>query len=431
MRINFKGYTLFFSIFFLSSIAFAQENNVLTRFGIGEFKSSSSANLRSWGGLGASYNNNRNYNNDNPAALGYLKYSTLQFATFGDVLSVKTNSATGKFGYAAPEYLTIAVPLIKNKAGLAFGLQSMSRVNYDIRQENDSTEFIGNSFNAYTGSGGSYKVFLASGFRFKNLSIGLKANYLFGTLKYVNILFLSDSAINAYYSRSQESKSLGAIYFEGGIQFQHEFKNKNKLSLGANGNFQSNLSAHHDLLYERLYYSNSVLVPNDTVFNESNIKGKIILPMQVGAGFVFSKMKESQNEKWAVWSLGAQINYGDWSNYKSFGEQGSTSNKMKIAIGGELTPGKGFYDSYFKNVSYRVGGYTGVNYISLNGSTVSENGITLGFGFPVRRSATELNLSFDAGTTGSIKQNNLQQLYVKGTFAITLCDFWFVKRKFE
>ena len=104
---------------------------------------------------------------------------------------------------------------------------------------------------------------------------------------------------------------------------------------------------------------------------------------------------------------------------------------MKIAFGGEWTPGKGFYDSYFRNVSYRLGGYAGTNYISINGNTVSEKAITLGFGFPVRRSASELNLSFDAGTTGSIKQNNLQQFFVKGTFAITLSDFWFVKRKFE
>ncbi|MEI7803264.1 MAG: hypothetical protein WCI97_11490, partial [Bacteroidota bacterium] len=92
---------------------------------------------------------------------------------------------------------------------------------------------------------------------------------------------------------------------------------------------------------------------------------------------------------------------------------------------------KGFYDSYFRNVSYRLGGYTGVKYISLNGNTVSEKAITLGFGLPVRRSASEMSLSFDIGTTGSIKQNNLQQLFVKGTFAFTLSDFWFVKRKFE
>ncbi len=431
MLVNFKSSTLLFFIVLISSFAFAQENNVLTRFGIGDLKNHSSVNLRGWGGLSAAYNSTKNYNNDNPAALGYLKFSTFQFAAYGDFLSVKTNSANGKFGYSAPEYLTLAVPLKKNKAGLALGIQSFSRVNYDIRQVNDSTEYIGNSFNAYTGSGGTYKVFLATGIKFKNLSIGLKANYLFGTLKYVNMLFLTDSAINAYYSRSQEIKNFSTILLEGGIQFQHEFKNKTKLSLGATGNLQTNLSAHHDLLFERLYYSGSSLVANDTVYNQSNVKGDVVMPMQIGAGFIFSKLKESQSEKWAVWSLGVQLNYGSWANYKSFGVSSSTVNKMKIAFGGEWTPGKGFYDSYFRNVSYRLGGYAGTNYISINGNTVSEKAITLGFGFPVRRSASELNLSFDAGTTGSIKQNNLQQFFVKGTFAITLSDFWFVKRKFE
>lgn len=431
MHINFKSSALLFSIVLISSLASAQENNVLTRFGIGELKNPSSANLRGWGGLSCAYNSNRNYNNNNPAALGYLKMSTFQFAAFGDFLSVKTNSASGKFGYSSPEYLSLAVPLKKNKAGLALGLQSMSRVNYDIRQINDTSEFIGSSFNAYTGSGGTYKVFLASGIRIKNLSLGLKANYLFGTLKYVNILFLTDSAVNAYYSRSQESKSFGALILEGGIQFQHEFKNKNRLSLGANGNLQSNLSAHHDLLFERLFYANSVLTANDTVYNQSDVAGDVILPMQIGVGFIFSKMKEVQNEKWAAWSVGAQVNYGSWSNYKSFGEVDSSVNKLKISIGAELNPGKGFYDSYFKNISYRIGGYTGVNYISLNGNNVSEKAITLGLGLPVRRNASELNLSFDVGTCGNLSQNNLQQFFVKGTFAITLSDFWFVKRKFE
>ena len=60
-----------------------------------------------------------------------------------------------------------------------------------------------------------------------------------------------------------------------------------------------------------------------------------------------------------------------------------------------------------------------------------EKAITLGLGLPVRRNASELNLSFDVGTCGNLSQNNLQQFFVKGTFAITLSDFWFVKRKFE
>ena len=311
MHINFSKSTLLFLFIASSFFASAQENNVLTRFGIGELKNSSSANLRAWGGLSAAYNSNRSYNNDNPAALGYLKFSSFQFAVYGNFLALKTPTASGKFGYSAPEYLSIAFPLKKNKAGLALGLQSFSRVNYDIRQINDTTEYIGSSFNTYTGTGGSYKVFLASGIRFKNLSIGLKANYLFGTLKYVNMLFLTDSAINAYYSRKQESKSLSTILLEGGIQFQHEFKNKYRLSVGANGNLQSNLSAHHDLLFERIYYSNNTLTANDTVYNQSNVKGKIILPMQLGAGFIFSKVKDSYNEKWAVWSLGAQLDFGN------------------------------------------------------------------------------------------------------------------------
>ena len=431
MHINFSKSTLLFLFIVSSFFASAQENNVLTRFGMGELKNAASANLRSWGGLSAAYNSNRSLNFDNPAALGYLKFSSFQFAVFGNYLAVKTQTATGKFGYSAPEYLALAVPLKKNKAGLAFGLQSFSRVNYDIRQLNDTVENIGSSFNTYTGTGGSYKLFLASGVRFKNLSLGLKADYLYGTLKYVNMLFLTDSAVNAYYTRKQESKSLGAIMLEGGIQFQHDFKNKYRLNLGANGNLQSNLSAKHDLLFERIYYSSSTLTANDTVYNQSNVKGKIILPMQIGAGFIFSKVKDSFNEKWAVWSVGAQIDLGSWKNYQSFGESDSVGNKMIVKIGGELTPKKGFYDSYWSNVSYRLGGYAGMTNTVLRGNSVSEKAVTLGLGLPIRRGANELNLSFAAGTSGSITDNGLQQFFVRGTFAITLNDYWFVKRKYE
>lgn len=404
---------------FISLSSFAQENNVLSRFGMGDLHGSSPAVLRSWGGLGAAYSNIARFNSENPASLGSIGGSIFDFAAYGNYQSVKTNSSKGEFGYSAPEYFSLAVPLKRNKAGLAFGLQTFTRNTYNIKQDNDSTDANANSYNTYYGSGGTYKAFLASGIKFKNFSVGLKANYVFGTMDYVSTLVFADS-INAYNSLKHGSKSLGDILLEGGIQYRAKTDETHHLSFGVSGNLQTNLNTHRDLLFER-FLSNGVV--NDTVYSVTDADGEIVFPMLLHAGIIYTKD--------AHWSLGAQFNYGAWGNYSSFGEKDSTADNWKIALGWEWIPNAKSDESYFNRVSYRFGAYTGTNYILLKGKSLSETGLTLGWGLPVRHSSSEFTMSFDLGKNGSLSTNNFQQYFVRGTFAFSLNDFWFVKRKYE
>ena len=438
MRVRLIDFT-FLLIFCSASVtSSAQENNVLTRFGIGELRSGASAGLRGWGSLSSAFSDPNKINSENPASLSFLNVTSFEFGAFGNYLNLNTATAYGNFGYAAPEYLQIAVPLKKNVAGLALGLQSFSRCNYDIRQLNDTIAENVPSFNTYTGSGGAYKVFLASGFKAGCFSLGLKANYVFGTVKNTNMLFFSDS-INGYYARKQESRYFGDVLLEGGIQYRTALGKKYHFSFGINGNLNTNLATHHDLIFERVLYSvNGTLTANDTVYSEVGTEGNIVIPMQLNSGFIITKDNH--------WSLGAQFNYGAWKNYSSFGSTDSTINRWKISVGSEIIPDKFSYESYFSRVAYRFGANYGVNYIMLRGNPITEAGVTVGLGFPIRGKtkdaelvadmglrhlSNELNLSFEVGKSGSIAQNGLSQFYVRGTFSFAFNDFWFVKRRYE
>ncbi len=411
--------SLFLSIIFFSHASFAQENNVFSRFGMGDLRSYSPSYLRGWGGLSAAHNSMARFNIDNPAALGNIGGSIFDFAANGNVVLMKSNSSSGAFGYSAPEYMSLAIPLKRMKAGLAFGLQSFTRNNYNITQNNDSSDVNAASYNTYVGQGGTYKVFMASGMKLKNFSFGLKANYVFGTMNYVSTLVFPDS-INGYNSLKHGDKTLGDFLFEGGLQYKIKLKSERHLDLGICGNLQTNLNATQDLLFER--FLNNGLV-NDTVYNVSGVKGVLIYPMQYRAGILYTRDNK--------FSVGAQFSSSAWSNYSSFGEKDSVTNTWKISSGLEWIPNAKSMDGYFNRVSYRFGIYSGINYVSLNGKSLTENGITLGFGFPIRHSSSELNLNFDISKIGSLNTNNFQEYYFRGTFAFSLNDFWFIKRKYD
>lgn len=422
-----KGLVLSLLFFSACPVIANGQNLPYSRYGLGTLFDPEYTNLRGWGGLSAAYHNPFNINFANPASYSDIKLATLDVALFGGALKLNTPDTFIVFGDGSVSNIALGFPVIKNKAGISFGISPFSRVNYSIAQENDSSVEFGSSYNLFQGQGGLYRFYAGGGYKFGNLSVGINASYLFGTINYTDILAFPES-LNAYNTRRQEMRRLGDFLFDAGVQYRVNI-GKEKLyflDLGLTGNLQTDIRAHRDLLYERFIYtenSNNPIDPQDTLYSVLNEKGVVTLPGTFAAGAIFSKQYR--------YSVGVNYKYTMWSNFKSFGEADQTADTWKLGVGGEFIPDYKSYQQYWKIISYRVGMTYGKNYVELNDQELKQYAINVGAGFPLRRSFSQISLAGEWVHIGSLKDNPVTASFFRLTAGFTLNDKWFQKRKFD
>lgn len=409
--------------------AFGQVEIPYSRYGLGILQQPQPAFLRGWANQSTAFHNAYNLNFMNPASYSYLTNTVFEAGLFGSSMKIKTvTDSQAVFGDGGIATLALGFPVIKNKLGLSFGLTPFSRVNYDIIQVNDSVPGLGYSENYFQGTGQLYTFYLGSGYKWKNLSIGVNAQYLFGKLDYNTVLAFPE-AQNSYNTLRNESRVIGDIIFTGGLQYRQFLDDKKvyALDFGLTGNLQSNLNATRNLMYVRFIYSqelvDSIPIPRDTISNVSDSEGKIVLPMRYSAGLIFSKASH--------YMIGVTYDFGKWSDYSSFGEKDLTGNSWRLSAGIQIIPDYKSYTQYLKVVAYRAGFSMGKNYLEFNGKELPEYEANLGIGFPLKRVLSELSLSGEFTHLGSLKENPLAISTFRITLGVTLNDRWFQKRKFD
>ncbi len=424
---NFIFSCLLVLLCFSSHLSLAQENSAYTRYGVGELKSQSFAALRGSAEIYSAFNSATNFDINNPASLGFLKFTSFQFGGYANLSWVKTNTMKSDYGDASMDYLSLGFPVVKDRWGAAIGLSPVSRANYNVSQYYSSPLPDGVIRNSFSGDGGFNQLYFANGFRIKNFSVGINASYIFGTIRYVNTMEFNDT-LNAYNTQKQEARTAGDVFLNGGLQYNLKAGKKYQISFGINGNLKTNLNTSRDILFERFINHNLgdgtiYRQVKDTVYSRIDEKGNIVLPLQLDGG-VLVKSEDK-------FLAGVQFHYGKWSDYRSYGETDSTANNWKVSVGAEWTPDLKSIDSYFSRVRYRAGAYAGTNYIRFADNHFSIYGVTVGAGLPIRRSASLLNIALDFGKSGNVKNNLIGQTYLRMTIGLSINDIWFLKRKYD
>ncbi len=84
--------------------------------------------------------------------------------------------------------------------------------------------------------------------------------------------------------------------------------------------------------------------------------------------------------------------------------------------------------AYTKRIAYRLG-FSYQPYFSLDpdGKTITEKWITMGIGFPISRSASQIDIAFAFGKRGSIKTNGLSENLFRLSLSITGGEKWFIR----
>jgi hypothetical protein len=426
--------------------ASAQENSPYSRYGLGDLAPNHNVFTRGMGGIAAAQLDNQSINFTNPSSLANINNTIFDVAAEADFRTLKRTNPAGKFNSANAyfSYLQMAFPLTTPKMfkkgirwGMSFGIRPVTKINYKIETNTPPTGGIDSLNTVYEGSGGLNQAFFGTGLRIKNFSIGINAGYMFGNKDYsTKLTFISDS-VHYYQSNSANKTRYGGLFINGGMQYDiavEKDKNgnvKRNIRLGVYGNLQQNISASNDLIRETIVYDgNGNIHRLDSVYEELDVKGKIKYPAMIGAGFSY----QGNN-----WIYGADFEFGNWSNYRYYGQKDLVQNNWIIRAGTQYYPAKENtpVKKYFNFVKYRAGFYYGNDYIN-TGKNRPEYGFTVGTGMPLtslrRVSYTGeyvvLNTALEIGNRGN-KQTNLRENIVRFSVGISMNARWFQKPKYQ
>jgi hypothetical protein len=213
------------------------------------------------------------------------------------------------------------------------------------------------------------------------------------------------------------------------VDAQHEIE-KNVLNKKAKRDWSLNFGATLSLTesthatrssLSQLYILNpfGYTITKDTAQNIQGESGNITLPLT--AGFGVTMRKGSQ------WLIGADVTAQDWTNYRSFGRSDSLTNSVQISVGTQFTPDERSIHDYSKVIQYRLGFHYAQTYLHLKNTDITDYGVSLGFGLPVRKALSVIQVAFEYGNMGTLQNQLVEMKYFRFVLGFTFNDLWFVK----
>lgn len=420
-----------------------KSNSPYSRFGLGDPSRLSFAHQGAMAGLGAAFHDPYHMNLLNPAALGYLNTTDLETGFYVKYSGISDGDTSANLWGGNLGYFAIGFPLINpvsrvldkksNKIGLGMGfvLQPFTDVGYDLRTEQPLGE-VGRTLTTFKGSGGTYRLMWGNGFRYQNFSAGVNIGYLFGKSTFNRTVEFLDVGVNAYTTNYFDEQSISAFVWNAGTQFSIPLQKKpedgsrtqkeKSLVLGIYGNNAGSFSTNDSRFHYRL---NSAYSDRDTILLETESRNKGVMPSELTIGVSYFETNKLK--------LGVEFSMVNWSVYTNELRNESLTDTRRIAAGIEFIPDAFSYNNYWQRVRYRGGLFYRSDPRTINGSQLTEYGITAGLGIPVilpRQQTSFINVALEAGRFGAAVA--LRETYVRMVLGFTLNDnTWFFKRKFN
>lgn len=420
---------------------FPKVNSPYSRFGLGNLIEQYFIANAGMAGVSSTFQDAFHMNVVNPASLSYLQSTAFEVGLFAQSSTLVSPEAKDQYWTGNLRYLALGFPLKNpiNQAldkaaspwsfGMGFSLIPFSLIGYNVEDHFEDAN-IGSISNTLKGNGGTYRIMWSNAVRYKNLSIGAGIGSLFGELTDSRRIQF-DSLDAAYNVDLSNDIGLNGFIWNFGAQYTFEFKklnsegvkvnSGNRIIAGIYGNGNSNFKTTSStvVLGDNLAYG--VI---DTLFNGDEIKGKGVLPAELGFGLMFQKINK--------YRFGFDFKTAKWSKYSNEAKPDNFSNSWRFALGGEYIPNLLSINSYFDKARYRFGLFFGEDFRSIGQDQLGEFGITAGIGLPIflpRQSISFLNIALEYSRLGI--SDGLKEKYFKINFGFTLNDnSWFFKQKF-
>jgi hypothetical protein len=384
---------------------------------------------RAMGGTGIGFRDNRYINYLNPAsctAIDTLSF-LFDFGIMGNYTLSKMSGGSNAFYGVNMDHLALAFPITKWWAA-SISVLPYTKVGYSIKEE-DYDKNIGFIDYLYTGNGGVNQLNLGTSIElFKRLSIGANFKYLFGSIDLTrSVSFPSDETRS---SADIVSRTIISDFIvDMGLQYSQDFLDKCNLTVGVIFDNKTNISAENRVVKRNLFPGSTVAINDSTtlsptfVVDESTLKGNIVIPTNLGAGFSFNYANRVR--------LGFDYYTQDWSRSTFFNSDQPLTNSNSYYGGLEIVPDPEALKGYLKHMAYRLGGHFQNSYLKLEGEQLKDYGISFGVGLPLRNTKSSFNLACELGRRGTMENNLIRENYMFLSFSVTLHDFWFMKRKFD
>jgi hypothetical protein len=404
----------------LSLVSFAQEgtSSPYSYYGIGDIRFKGTVESRSMAGI-AVEQDSIHINLQNPASFANLKMTTFALGGTYNTTTLKSDTKSEKARRTTLDYLAVGLPF--GKIGVGFGLIPYSSVGYKI--ESISADFNTNN-RRYNGSGGLNKAFLGLGYKVNsNFSIGADAQYNFGKIETNSLEFITDIPIG---TRESNTANLSGINFDIGAMYKAKLNNKVNLYSSVNYEFENSLTSQNTRNIVTVAYDLGFQLAVVDVVGEQkntvnlNFPGKLTVSAGIG-----------ESQKWLIGgkvayqkSSGQANTYNDFSNV-GYGKYGN------VSLGGYYIPDYNSFSSYMKRIVYRGGLKYEKTGLVVNGESINDVGLTLGFGLPITETLSNVNIGLELGRKGTTSSNLVQENYANISIGFSLNDKWFVQRKFQ
>lgn len=403
----------------ISSSSFAQNNTLspYTRYGYGELADNLSGRIKSMGGTALGMRSKTTINSANPASYSSIDSMCFMFeiGASGKQSTFTNNTQSLQSFTGNLDYMSFQLPLGKYIA-LSGGIQPFSFVGYNLSSTISDTipTHTGSSMvyatSSFTGSGSTNQLYGGLSAKLgKHFSAGININYIFGDMEHKRKLDINNDS-----SVYKSNLTINDINFRYGIQYFTNINKNHNLTIGAIFENKSKLGGSYTLSD----YTGSVVSDTISKNNDSDFETPLTVGLGVSYGF---------KDKLVV---GADVLFQNWANAHFFGLTDTLKNRTKISLGGEYRENPNA-KNYFKRMTYRLGANMSNSYISINGESPLNYGITFGLGLPARGNKSLINLGFEYGRVGKASATQMQEDYFKFSLSATFNETWFFKRRLE
>ncbi|PXY45284.1 hypothetical protein [Flavobacterium hydrophilum] len=396
----------------ISFVSLAQQGTAspYSFYGIGDVRFKGTLENRSMAGVSVEQDS-IHLNVDNPASYASLIQTTFTVGGTYGTSKLKTDTQTASATRSTFDYLLLGIPM--GKFGAGFGLIPVSSVGYKIRD--DQSDDVNGKSSQYEGKGGLNKVFLALSYKIKpNWNVGADMQYNFGKIETTSI-----EALTGVTSATREinTSTLAGVNFNVGTMYQTKIYKRTELFTSLAYTFGSNLKSDNERTIE--------VDGEATTINESD-RSTLNLPnkITIGAGI-------GEARKWLVGTTVAFQGNGKFENYYNTREDVHYEKYAKYAIGGYYLPNYTSFTSYLSRITYRAGlKYEKIGLV-VNNESIKDVGFSLGAGFPITGSFSNVNFGIEYGKKGTVSSNLIQENYINFSLSFSFNDKWFVKSKFN
>lgn len=405
----------------LSFVSFAQQgtSSPYSFYGIGDVRFKGTIESRSMSGV-AVEQDSIHINLENPASYANLKLTAFTIGGTFNSSTLKTDTESAKAQRTALDYLAVAMPLGK-KFGLGFGLIPYSSVGYQIETLAGNT---GNNNKRFDGSGGLNKAYLGFAYKVRpNFSIGADVHYNFGKVETTGLEFVPGVPVG---TQELNTTHFSGVNFNLGAMYQYKINQKLSLFTSATYTLQSKLNSENTrnistgMLGSGLNFN--IIEEGTDQKSEVDVNMPFKLALSAGIG---------EARKWLI---GGKITYQNSVDQASIYNSASNVGYGKygsVSLGGYYVPNYSSFTSYFDRVTYRAGFKFEKTGLIINSERINDVGLSLGAGFPITGSFSNINFGMEFGKRGTKSSGLIQENYANFSIGFSLNDKWFERSKFN